>query len=123
MAENYLDERLTNRHALSKKLEAAAWGLFFIWVGVAVFGHVGWGAGLIGVGIITLGAQVARKYLGLAADRFGLAVGIIFAVWGVWVLLRIRLDETLIHGSIFPIVFIVMGIVLFIAALRRKRPE
>jgi hypothetical protein len=98
-------------------------GPFFIWIGIAFLAHVGWGVGLLGVGVIALGAQATRKYLGLPADRFGLAVGIIFAVWGVCVLLKIRLDETPIHGSLFPIAFIVMGIVLFISALQRKRPQ
>ncbi len=103
MAENYLDERLTNRHSLEKKLEAAAWGLFFIWIGIAVFGHAGWGAGLIGVGIITLGAQVARKYFSLRLEGFWVAVGFLFVVSGIWKLYNIHV-RILPMGSI-PIVY------------------
>ncbi len=123
MAELANDQLVAKRGVLVKKLDAVGWGLFFIWTGIAFLTHVGWGVGLLGVGVIALGAQVTRKYLGLSADRFGLACGIIFAVWGVCVLLNIRLDETPIHGNLFPIVFIVMGIVLFVSAFRRKRPQ
>ncbi len=123
MEELEQNQLLENRSVLVKNLHAVGWGLFLIWIGIAFLAHVGWGVGLLGVGVIALGAQVTRKYLGFHADRFGLACGIIFAVWGVCVLLNIRLDETPIHGNLFPIVFIVMGIVLFVSAFRRKRPQ
>ncbi len=110
-----------NRRALVKKLEAVGWGLFLIWIGIAFLGHVGWGVGVLGVGVIVLGTQVARKYLGLPADRFGLAVGIVFALWGVWVLLRIRLDQTSVPVSLFPILPIVVGIVIVASAFRKSR--
>ncbi|MDH4264254.1 MAG: hypothetical protein OEW45_01330 [Deltaproteobacteria bacterium] len=61
-------QTMTKRGSLNKKLDAAAWGLFFIWTGIAFLADVGWGAGLLGVGIITLGAQVARRYSGLWSD-------------------------------------------------------
>ena len=110
MAESNLDESLTNRHALSKKLEAAAWGLFFIWMGIAVFGHVGWGAGLIGAGIITLGAQAARKYFALKLEGFWIAVGFLFVVGGVWKLFNVDL-------RFMPILCIVVGVALVVSGL------
>ncbi len=56
-------ERAVMEHGrfLIKKLDAIGWGLFFIWKGAALIADVGWGVGLLGVGIITLGAQAARK--------------------------------------------------------------
>jgi hypothetical protein len=39
------------------------WGLFFIWMGIAVLADVGWGVGFLGVGLIILGALGAREYL------------------------------------------------------------
>jgi len=65
MAESDHDQRVANRRGLTKKLEAAGWGLFFIWIGIALLADVGWGVGLLGVGIIILGAQVSRRYLAL----------------------------------------------------------
>lgn len=121
MAHREHDPMAENKRSLIKKLDAVGWGLFFIWIGIAFLADVGWGAGLLGVGVIALGAQVARKYLGLPADRFGLAVGIAFVVWGVWELLNIQLSETPIPGALFPILFIVVGIVLVVSALRKRR--
>ena len=123
MAELIHDQLVAKRGVLVKGLDAVGWGTFFIWIGIAFLAHVGWGVGLLGVGVIALGAQVTRRYLGLSADRFGLAVGIIFAVWGVSALLKIRLDEIPIPVSLFPILFIVVGILLFVSILRRKRPQ
>lgn len=60
---------MASRETLLKKLDAAAWGLFFIWIGVALLTNVGWGVGLLGVGIITLAGQAARKSLGLEVER------------------------------------------------------
>jgi hypothetical protein len=48
---------------LDRRLDALGWGLFFIWIGVAFLADVGWGVGLVGVGLIILGTLVAREYL------------------------------------------------------------
>jgi len=68
------------RSEWARKLAAIGWGLFFIWVGVALFAHLGWGVGLLGVGIITLGVQATRKYFGLKLEGFWIAVGFLFVV-------------------------------------------
>ncbi len=81
MTNYYHDQMSLSR--LNKKLEAAAWGLFFMWTGVAVFTHIGWAAGLIGVGIIILGAQTVRKYFALKLETFWVALGILFLVGGI----------------------------------------
>jgi len=84
-------EMVVNRGALNRKIEAAGWGLFFIWIGIALFAHIGWGAGLLGVGIITLGAQAARKYFDLKLEGFWVAVGFLFVVGGVCKLFNVHL--------------------------------
>ena len=48
---------------LNRKLDAVGWGLFFIWIGIAILADVGWGVGFIGVGLIILGVLGAREYL------------------------------------------------------------
>jgi hypothetical protein len=111
---------LEDTRALAKKLDAVGWGLFLIWLGIALLANVGWGAGLLGVGVIALGTQVARKSLGLPFERFGLVIGIVFIMWGIWELLQIQLGKTPIPG-LLPILFIVVGIALVVYALRRVR--
>jgi hypothetical protein len=93
------------RSELTRKLEAIGWALFFLWMGIALFAHIGWGAGLLGVGIITLGAQVARKYFALKLEGFWLAVGFFFVAGGIWKLFSIQL-------GLLPILCIVAGVVL-----------
>ena len=60
----------SERHHLAKKLDAAGWGLFFVWVGIALLADFHIGVGLLGIGIITLGGQAARKFLNLRLEWF-----------------------------------------------------
>ena len=114
MADRYHDQTAVNRRALHKKLEAAGWALFFIWVGVALFAHIGWGVGLLGVGIIILGAQVARKYFALKLEGFWVAVGFLFGVGGFCKLVNVQL-------GLLPILCIVAGVALLVSTLIRSR--
>ncbi len=110
MAESDHDQRVANRRALTKKLEAAGWGVFFIWIGIALLTDVGWGVGLLGVGIIILGGQVSRRYLALKPEGFWVVVGVLFVVGGVWELFNVQV-------SLVPILCIVAGVALLASAL------
>lgn len=92
MEEKNHSPKLTDNYVFHKKLDAAGWGLFFIWMGIAVLAHVGWGAGLLGVGVIILGTQVTRKYLGLRLKGFWVAFGFFFILGGVWELFNVSFD-------------------------------
>ena len=98
---------------IAQKLDAAAWGLFFVWVGIALIANVGWGLGLLGVGVITLGGQALRKNFGLGAQGFWVVVGLLFVLSGAWELLAVRV-------SLVPIVLIVAGVALLLSALRKS---
>ena len=114
MADRYQDQTAVNRRALDKKLESTGWALFFIWIGIALLAHVGWGVGLLGVGIITLGAQAARKYFGLKLEGFWVAVGFLFVVGGFCRLVNVQL-------GLLPILCIVAGVALLVSTLIRGR--
>jgi len=75
------------RRSLEKKLDEWGWGLFFIWVAIAFLADMGWGLGLMGVGIITLGEQAARVSFGLGLDGFWTVLGLMFLVGGGWELM------------------------------------
>lgn len=98
---------------IEKKLEAGAWGLFFIWVGVSWWAGLSWGVGLLGVALITLGAQALRRAYKLEVEPFWIVVGLCFAVGGVWEFLD---TDT----SAVPIVLIIVGGVLLIGLFRRR---
>lgn len=102
----------TNPLVVTHKLDAAAWGLFFVWVGVALIANIGWGLGLLGVGVITLGGQLARRSFGLTVEGFWVVAGLLFVLGGVWELLGIEY-------SLVPIVSIVAGVALLLSALRK----
>jgi hypothetical protein len=96
-----------------KKVEGFAWGLFFIWVGVVLLAELGWGVGLLGVGILVLGGQMARKQMALQLETFWLVIGTFFVLGGIWSLLGIRV-------SLMPVVSILAGIALLVSALFAK---
>jgi hypothetical protein len=106
----------TERHVTAHKLDAVAWGLFFVWVGIAFLANLSWGTGLIGVGVLVLGGQLARKYLGLTFEGFWAVVGALFVIGGVWELLSVRV-------SLIPILCIVAGVALIVSALFEKATE
>jgi hypothetical protein len=101
-----------NTLVVAHKLDAAAWGLFFVWVGVALLAHIGWGLGFLGVGVITLGGQLVRRYFSLGVEGFWVMVGILFVLGGVWEFLGIPF-------SLVPMVLIVAGAALLLSAMPR----
>lgn len=103
----------SNVQIIGRRLDAAAWGLFFLWIGLGLIANLGWGLGLLGVGAITLGEQIARKSFGLAAEGFWIGVGVLFVLGGVWELLGVQF-------SLVPIVLIVAGAALLLNAVRGK---
>jgi len=78
------------QHDRASKFDAAGWGLFFIWIGVAWLTDVGLGIALLGVAAITLGMQAIRKAFGVAVEGFWVVVGIGFAIGGLWELLEMQ---------------------------------
>ena len=107
--------RASERHRLAKKLDALGWGLFFIWVGIAFLADFHIGVGLLGVGIITLGGQAARKFLDLKLEGFWVVVGLLFFVGGLWELFEAEV-------GLVPILLIVVGLALLVSAFWGKRP-
>lgn len=95
---------------LDRKIGSGAWGLFFTWAAVALLGNMGWGPGLIGVGLITFGAQAARRYVDLPVEPLWLVIGVLFTTGGVWKSLDAKVN-------VVPVVFIAAGIALLVAAM------
>ncbi len=105
---------------LASKLDAAGWGVFFIWLGIAVAASLGWGAGLLGVGIILLGGQLARRFLGLPLEGFGIIVGILFCLGGIWTIADRHLGAPAVRGALVPVVCIIAGATLLVSAMVRR---
>jgi hypothetical protein len=103
-----------DERSLEKALQAIGWGLFFIWIGLALLSDFGWGVGLLGVGIITLGEQMARRYFNLKVERFWITIGALFLLGGAWELFEVRVGLT-------PILLIIVGIVLLLSPLLARQ--
>lgn len=100
-------------HTTAHRLDVFAWSFFFIWIGIALLSNLGWGIGLLGVGIIILGTQATRKYMALGFETFGVGCGLLFVLGGVWELLSVRI-------SLVPVVCIAAGAALLLSALFGK---
>ena len=115
MSENHAETKTSNRKArkrIAKQLDAAGWGLFFIWVGVSLLTDLSWGIGLVGVSAIVFLGQAARRSFGLRLEPFWVAVGVLFLLGGFWDLNSIDVD-------LLPILLILAGGALMVSLFRR----
>ncbi len=108
------ESRVINSRTLEKKIDAAGWGLFFIWVGAALLMDLSWGIGLVGVAVITLGGQMARRFFGLGIQAFWVVVGLLFLVGGFGELYGVEV-------SLGPILLIVAGGALLVSVFGRSQ--
>ncbi|MEM2147752.1 MAG: hypothetical protein QXJ94_04025 [Candidatus Bathyarchaeia archaeon] len=68
-------------------LTSLAWGLFFVWIGVSWIANEYYSVPMgtyvaLGVGIILVGLNAARKVLGLRLSKFSLFIGIVALAFG-----------------------------------------
>ena len=96
-----------------KQIEQATWGVFFVWIGLALLASLPWGVWMIGLGVIILGAQVSRRLAALRLEAFWIAVGALFVIGGVSEIARLQL-----HIAIIPALCIVVGVGLLTSVLR-----
>ncbi len=101
---------------VESRIEGIAWGLFFVWVGVAFLADLSNGIGLLGVGIITLGAQAIRRYYGLQLEGFWLVVGLCFALGGLWEFINPGI-------ALVPLLLIIAGVVLLYTVWSKSRTK
>ena len=102
-----------NNKGMGKRLDAAGWGLFFIWVGVSLLLDLSWGVGLIGVAAVIFLGQAARNYYRLRLEKFWVVVGLLFLLGGIWELYQVQV-------GLMPILLIVAGSVLLLSLFRRR---
>jgi hypothetical protein len=95
-------------------LATVGWGLFFLWVGISVLSGLSTGVGLVGIGLITLGVQAARLYLGLGLEGFWFAVGLLFGLGGLAAITQVDIP-------VLPIVLVVAGALLLVSVVKGKR--
>jgi hypothetical protein len=109
-------QKTTEKRNLAARMEAMEWGLFFIWLGIVFLLHIGIGIGLLGIGLITLGVQVARKNHNLELEKFWIIFGLLFVVGGLWELFNVKLP-------LVPVLFIGAGVAILVAIAKGRQIE
>ncbi|WP_316163523.1 hypothetical protein [Bradyrhizobium sp. SZCCHNRI20481] len=74
---------------IAGQIDAVAWAVFFIWVGIAMLVPVPWEWFLMGVGILILAAEYARWQMGIRIEGFWVACGVVCFAGGLWALLNL----------------------------------
>jgi hypothetical protein len=105
-------ETTKERDPKEKQLEVGTWGAFFVWLGVSLLAPLAWGVWLGGVGVIILGAQLARRVFGLPLDGFWLIAGVLFVLGGISEIAPFEIALPLI-----PLLCIIAGLGLLARAL------
>ena len=104
----------TERSNIAERLDAVGWGLFFVWIGSALLFEFSWGATLVGIGIITLGGQLARFSSKLKMEGCWVVVGVAFLLGGIWQLVDAELP-------LVPILLILAGLTVLLARFLPRR--
>jgi len=108
--------KIPNRVDLDKQLNAISGGLLLIWIGFAILVNIGWGTGLIVVGVIILGEQAARRYYSVKFENSWVIAGTISFLAGFLILFGVE-------ESLVPILLIIIGIALLITIFRKKNKQ
>jgi hypothetical protein len=106
----------TEKSELTGHLDSMARAIFIIWIGIAMLVAISWGWFLVGLGILILGAQLARSQINIKIEGFRVAWGAVFLIGGLWTVLNIA------SWPLGPIVLILLGVVLLgkaIISIRR----
>jgi hypothetical protein len=110
----------------AKKYNLIGWGLLLILWGITIlFDFVPFGVGVLGTGLILLGANVVRALNGLPAKDDNTILGIMALLWGGLELARPILKQLFRFvdwdWAIFAILLLVMGLILLVRGLLRIR--
>lgn len=100
------------RRGPAAKIDAAAWGLLFIWVGVVWLAGLHLSVALLGFAAVILGSQLARRAARLRLEMFWVVMGLCLAIAGAWDLVGIRAD-------VIPFLFILVGVALLMTLFAR----
>jgi hypothetical protein len=110
-------EGSTEARGLGARLDETAWALFLIMTGALWLTPGGWapdGTWLVGLGLILLGWNGARRFCRRPVSGCGLAVGIAALVAGIGRLVGSA-------GLFLPVLLVVVGIVLATRSFTRAR--
>ncbi len=104
----------------NRTLEAIAWGVFFVWWGIAELKFLPHGVGNIGIGLILLGLNAARSSNAIPTSGLSITLGVIMATYGGLELTSTALQLPFTLPT-FAILLIVLGVVMLTRTWVRSR--
>ena len=107
---------LNSEEGFARQLDAVSWGVFFVWIGVAILLDLGWGWGLLGVSAIILAGTAIPSLKGLPIEGFWVAVGIVLLVCAMW-------EFFAISWPMLPVLIIGLGVLMVVQAFRGPQPR
>lgn len=114
---------MNTTQTINRNFEAIAWGGIFIWWGITeLFTSLPEGVGILGIGLILIGVNIARSYNGIPVSRFSTTLGILALVWGGLELAGVVLSLPF-EIPVFAILLIVLGAIILIPELTEKRGQ
>jgi hypothetical protein len=115
------EEKMNTTKTLNRNFEAIAWGALFIWWGITeLVNFLPEGTGAIGVGLILLGLNAARRLNGVATSSFTITLGILALVMGGLELTGAVLSLPF-ELPVFAILMIVLGVIVLARELTGNR--
>lgn len=111
-----------NEKPLQKRdFEAIAWGAFFILWGITeLIPSLPDGTGALGIGLILLGLNAARRVTGLPTSLFTITMGILSSVWGGLELAGVILNLPF-EFPVFAILLMVLGVIVLAREISANR--
>jgi hypothetical protein len=107
---------IIGRHDPGAQLGAAGWGFFLIWLGIVFWADLGMGLALMGMGIVTLATQAARRLIKLPLEGFWIGAGVLFLAGGAWDLLDISVP-------LAPLLLVAAGLMLIVGVVTGVHPH
>jgi hypothetical protein len=110
-------------NTLNQRYETIAWGAFFVLLGVLFFVPgplLPYGIGMLGIGVILLGLNLARSLSHIPVRGFSVTLGLLALLEGAVSLLRALVGIQL-KLPFFPLLLIVIGAILLVRAATRMK--
>lgn len=117
---------MDNTREYHRIVNAIGWGLLLIlWGATILFDFVPFGVGVLGTGLVLLGANLVHVLNGLPARDDNTILGILALSWGVLELVRPSLQRLFTLAdwdwAIFAILLVELGMILIARGLLRAR--
>lgn len=104
-------------HKTNRTFDVITWGALIIWWGITeLIPSLPIGVGILGVGLILLGLNLARSLNGLLIGRFSTILGVLALLWGGLELAGFALNLPF-EIPVFAIVLIAGGLIYLLVEL------